>query len=52
MARAIKDTPIITESKDIKRLLISIKKPRKVSKEEYETRKKNYDYLESIKTFK
>jgi hypothetical protein len=52
MARVIKDTPVITDNRDIERLLESVEKPQKVSKEEYEKRKKNYEYLESIKTFK
>lgn len=51
MARAIKDTPVLTDEKDIKRVLDSIKKPKKVSKKELEEREKNYNWIESIKTF-
>jgi hypothetical protein len=52
MARPIKDTPVLTSPKDIKRVLDSIKKPKKISKEEYEERKRSYEWIESIKTFK
>lgn len=51
MARAIKETPILTATKDIKRVLDSIKKPKKVSKKELKEREKAFSFFESVKAF-
>lgn len=51
MARAIKDTPILTAAKDVKRVLDSIKEPRKVSQKELEAREKAYNFFERVRAF-
>ncbi|MBL4561539.1 MAG: hypothetical protein JKX79_11215 [Labilibaculum sp.] len=51
MARPIKETPILTKSKDIQRVLNAIKNPRAVSKKEDEKAMQAYNFLESIRQF-
>jgi len=50
MARPIKETPILY-GEDARRFEELMKHPRKVSQEELERRKKDYEYFKSIAEF-
>ncbi len=51
MARPIKETPILTDCKDIQRVLHAIENPRVVTKEDEDKATKAYNFLESIRQF-